>query len=71
MVVRELERLRPLRKHVALSFWLNIVKDHTLHGSMCNSLKAPQEEERVAKELNASLKLAHCSNPAQKTSSKL
>ena len=71
VVVRELERPRPLRKHVALSFWTQIVKGHNLHGSTCVSLKAPQEEEQVAKELNAILmKLAHCSNPAQTTSSK-
>ena len=71
VVVRELERLCPLRKHVALSFWTQTVKDHNLQGSMCGYLKAPQEEEQVAKELNASLRLAHCSNPAQKTAFKL
>ena len=69
-VVCELEWPRPLRKHVALSFRTQIVKNHHLHGSMCDSLKAPQEEEQVAKELNTSWKQAHCVNPAQKTSSK-
>ena len=51
---QELERLQPLRKHVAFSFWVKMVKDHNLHGTMCDSLKPPQEEDQVAKELNAS-----------------
>ena len=71
MVVAELMRLKPQRKHIALAFWQEIIKDHNLHGGFSSTLAVPEADEIVSKELNMALQVAHMSNPAQKTSAKL
>ena len=71
MVVAELMRLKPQRKHIALAFWQEIIKDHNLHGGFSSTLAVPEADEIVSKELNMALQVAHNSNPAQTTSAKL
>ena len=70
-VVKELQRLKPQRKHVALPFWQDIIKDHNLHGGFSSTLPSPDLDEVVSKLLNVCLAAAHNSNPAQTNAAKL
>ena len=71
LVVRELQLLRPVRKHIPLSFWEKVIKRFSLHGGFASALDCPTEEQNVGKELKVALAAAHCSNPAQKSSAQL
>ena len=43
-VVHELQRLKPQRKHIALAFWQDLIKDHNLHGGFSSTLAAPEAD---------------------------
>ena len=71
MVKKELRRLKPAKLHIALSFWTSVVKECKLTGTLCDGLVAPVDDEEVGKPLDSALREAHCSNPAQKSCSRL
>ena len=70
-VIEELQRLRPQRKHVTVSFWNDIIAQHNLSGGWASDLPAPDAAQPVDKELNSALGACHMTNPAQKSAQKL
>ena len=72
VVVRaEVRRLRPQKKHIAMSFWAGVIRDFNLCGTLADGLEPPPVQEAVAKELDVSLRIAHSANPAAKSCSRL
>ena len=71
MVKKELRRLTATRQHIPLSFWNSVIKECKLTGTLCDGLIAPTVDEVVGKQLDSALREAHCSNPAQKSCSRL
>ena len=70
-VKKELRRLKSSRKHISIQFWSNIVKSHHLCGTLADGLAEPAEEERISKELDQALRMAHLSNPATRSATRL
>ena len=58
-------------KHLSAQFWAAFIARHRLVGTVGQSLPVPKGEESVSKELDASIRLCHHPNPAQKTTARL
>ena len=71
MAKNEMRRLKPAKKHVALSFWSSVIKECNLTGTLCDGLSKPTADEVVGKQLDSALREAHSSNPATKSCSRL
>ena len=59
------------KKHLSAQFWAAFIARHRLVGTVGQSLPVPKGEESVSKELDASIRLCHHPNPAQKTTARL
>ena len=70
-VHKEQLRVREKNCHIVIGFWKSLIARHRLVGGVTDALEAPTQEEKVLQTLDAALKAAHCSNPAQKTSAPL
>ena len=70
-IKKEQRRVRLAKKHVALSFWQDLIVQHHLVGGVCDALVAPEMEQSVSKQLDRCLRQAHHPNPALKTSQPL
>ena len=70
-VLAELQRLKPLGKHIGLDFWHQLIVEHNLVGGFASELPPPPASEVVDKELNLALSLCHDRNPAARSTAKL
>ena len=71
VVLAEVRRCRTHRCHIQASFWLALIRDHGLGGTLADGLQQPVDSQPVSNTLDVALRPAHSANPAARSSTGL